>query len=139
MVSHWNLSDSKSPQVSRTLLSILADFNNAVVGMVTTRPLISKSSSLCTNPQVTVPRAPITLGIIVTFVFHSFFQVLSKVELLIPLFTFFQFYSVVRRNSKVHTSASPLFLLIIIIIIIILLLCEIFTTALADGFSLECK
>ena len=28
MVFHWGLSDSKSPQVSRTLLSILAVFNN---------------------------------------------------------------------------------------------------------------
>ena len=44
MVFHWSLSDSKSPQVSRTLLSILAVLNNAVVWMVSTRPLISKSS-----------------------------------------------------------------------------------------------
>ena len=28
---HWRLSDSKSPQVSKTLLSILADLNNYVV------------------------------------------------------------------------------------------------------------
>ena len=28
---YWSLSDSKSPQVSRTLLSILADPNNAIV------------------------------------------------------------------------------------------------------------
>ena len=38
MVFHWSLSDSKSPQVSRTLLSILAVLNNAVVWMVSTRP-----------------------------------------------------------------------------------------------------
>ena len=38
MVFHWRLSDSKSPQVSRTLLSILAVFNNVVVWMVSTRP-----------------------------------------------------------------------------------------------------
>ena len=31
MVFHWSLSDSKSPQVSRTLLNILAVLNNAVV------------------------------------------------------------------------------------------------------------
>ena len=31
MVFHWSLSDSKSPQVSRTFSSILADLNNAVV------------------------------------------------------------------------------------------------------------
>ena len=38
MVFHWRLSDSKSPQVSRTHLSILAVFNNAVVWMVYTWP-----------------------------------------------------------------------------------------------------
>ena len=30
MVFHWSLSDSKSPQVSRTLLSILTDLNNDI-------------------------------------------------------------------------------------------------------------
>ena len=45
MVSHKYLSESKSPQISRTLLSILADLNNAIVWMVSIRPLISKSSS----------------------------------------------------------------------------------------------
>ena len=53
LTSHRSLSDSKSPQVSRTLLRILADLNNAVVWMVSTRPLIFKSSSPCTNPLVT--------------------------------------------------------------------------------------
>ena len=71
-VFHRSLSDSKS-QVFRTLLRILAYFNNAVVWMVFTRPLISKSSDSCTNPSVTVPSAPITIGIIVTFMFHSIF------------------------------------------------------------------
>ena len=42
MVFHWSLSDSMSPQVSRTLLSIL---NNAVVWMVSTRPPTAKSPS----------------------------------------------------------------------------------------------
>ena len=31
MVFYWSLSDSKSPQLSRTFLSILAVLNNAVV------------------------------------------------------------------------------------------------------------
>ena len=35
---YLSLSDSKSPRVSRTLLSILAILNNAVVWMVSTRP-----------------------------------------------------------------------------------------------------
>ena len=45
MVFPWSLSDIKSPQVSRNLLSILAVLNNVVVWMVSTRPLTSKSSS----------------------------------------------------------------------------------------------
>ena len=36
--------DCMSPQVSRTLLSILAVLNNVVVWMVSTRPPTSKSS-----------------------------------------------------------------------------------------------
>ena len=78
MVFHWSLSDSKSPQVSRTLLSILAVFNSAVVWMVSTRPPTSKSSSLFNNPLVTVQKAPITIGIIVAFMFHSFFNSLAR-------------------------------------------------------------
>ena len=74
MVSHRSLSDNKSPQVSRTLLSILTDLNNAVVWMVSTCPFISKSSSHCTNPLVTVPSGPIIVGVTVTFMFHSFFS-----------------------------------------------------------------
>ena len=78
MVFHWSLSDSKSPQVSRTLLSILAVLINAVVWMVSTRPPTSKSSSPFSNPLVTVPNAPITIGIIVTCIFHSFFSSLPR-------------------------------------------------------------
>ena len=78
MVFHWWLSDSKSPHVSRTLLSILAVFNNAVVWMVSTRPLTSNSSRPFNNPLVTVPKALITIGIIVTFIFHSFFNSLAR-------------------------------------------------------------
>ena len=58
-------------QVSRTLPCILANLNNAVVWMVSTSPVISKSSSPCTNLLVTVPRAQITIGIIVTFIAFS--------------------------------------------------------------------
>ena len=75
---HWSLSDSKSPQVARALLSILAVLNNAVIWMVPTHPPISKSSSPFSNPLVTVPNAPITIGIIVTCMFHSFFNSLAR-------------------------------------------------------------
>ena len=69
---YWSLSDSKSPQVSRTLLGILAVFCNVVVWMVSACPHISKFSSPFNNPLVTVPKAPITISIIVTVMFHSF-------------------------------------------------------------------
>ncbi len=75
---HWSLSDSKSPQVSRSLLGIQVDLNTVVVWMVSTRPLISKSSSLGTNPLVTVPSAPVTIGIPVTFMFHRLFSSLAQ-------------------------------------------------------------
>ena len=57
MVFHWSLSDSKSAQVFRTLHSILAILNNVVVWMVSTKA-----------------KAPITIGIIVTFMFLNFFN-----------------------------------------------------------------
>ena len=78
MLSHWSVSDNKSPLISRTLLSILADLNYAVVWMVSTRPLISKSSIPFINPSVNVPRAPVTISIIVTFMFHSFYNSLAR-------------------------------------------------------------
>ena len=72
------LSDSKSPQVSRTRLRILAVLSNAVIGIVSTRPSTSKSSRPFNNPFVTVPKAPITIGTIITFMFHSFFNSLAR-------------------------------------------------------------
>ena len=94
MVFHWSLSDSKSPQVSRTLLSILSVLNNAVVWIISTRTPTPKSSSPFNNPLVTVAKVPITIGIIVTFIFHSFFNSLARSRYL----SFFQFYSVVSRQ-----------------------------------------
>ena len=113
MVLHWSLSDSKSPQVSRTRLRILAVLSNAVVWIVSTRLPISKSSRPFNNPLVIVPNAPITIGTIVNSKFHSFFQFSIKVEVLIPFFTFLQIYSVARQDSKVDNFTDSLFLLII--------------------------
>ena len=78
IVFYWSLSDSKSPQVSRTFLSILAVLDNVVVWMVTTHPLISKSSSPFNNPLLTIPKSAIMIGIIVTLLFHSFFSSLAR-------------------------------------------------------------
>ena len=77
---------------------------------------ISKSYDPCTNPWVIVPRAPITTGITVTFMFHNFFLFSSKVQVFIFLFDFFRFYSVISRKGKVHYSAGPLFFVLLTII-----------------------
>ena len=45
MAFHWIMSESKFPQVSRTLLSILADLNNAVIWMFQAHQLLLLSSS----------------------------------------------------------------------------------------------
>ena len=65
MVFHWSLNYSKFPPVSRTLLSILADLNNAVVWVVSIRP---------PNYELlwTIPSKIITIGTFVTFMIHSF-------------------------------------------------------------------
>ena len=61
-VFHWSLSDSKSSQVSRTLLCILAYLNNPVAWMVPNRLLISISSTpwtntlLCIQPRQNSPQ-----------------------------------------------------------------------------------
>ena len=131
MLFHWNLRTRESFQVSRTQLSIPADVNKSVVSIVSTRVLISNSSSYFTNPLVTVSNTSITIGIAVIFMFHSFFQFLTKVQLFISLFAFLQFYPVVCWDGKVQNSGNPIFLLtstkpgrmdeIIIIIIIIII------------------
>ena len=78
MVFHWSLSDSKSPQVSRTRLRILAVLSNTVIWIVSTRPPTSKSSRPFNNPLVIVPKEPITISTIVTFMFRSFFNSLAR-------------------------------------------------------------
>ena len=113
MVFHWSLSDSKSPQVSRTRLSILAVLSNAVVRIVSTRPLTSKSSRLFNNPLVTVPNAPITIGTIVTFMFHSFFISLTRLRYLSFFSLSFRFILWSARTAK-STILQILFLLLII-------------------------
>ena len=122
MVFHWILSDSKSPQVSRTRLSILAVLSNAVIWILSTRPPTSKSSRPFNNRLVIVPKALIIIGTIVTFMFHSFFQFSNKVEVLILLFTFLQIYSVVPRDSKVDNFANSLFLLLLLLLLLLLII-----------------
>ena len=68
----------KWQQVSSSLLGSSQYLNNTVVWMVSPRPPISKSFSPWYYPSVTVPRAPITMGIIITFMFLSCFNSLAR-------------------------------------------------------------
>ena len=56
VVFQWSLSDNKSPQLSRTFLSIIADISNAVVYLVWILPPISTSPSLFSLALGKVPR-----------------------------------------------------------------------------------
>ena len=115
MVFHWSLSDSKSPQViSRSLLGILAVLNIEVVWMVSIRPPTSKSSSPFSNPLVTVPNAPITIGIIVTCMFHSFFNSLARSRYLFFFSHSFSFILWSAGTAKSIILQILFFLLIII-------------------------
>ena len=113
MVFSWSLSDNKSTQVSRTLLSILAVLNNVVVWMVFTHPPTFKSSSPFSNPLVTVPNVPITISIIVTFMFH-FFNYLARWRYLSFFSLSFSFILWSVRTAK-STILLVLFFLTIII------------------------
>ena len=69
MVFHWSLSDSKSPQVSRSLLSILAVLNKAVVWMVTTRPLMNGPKN---GPKYLTRRKALVFIPLIRFLLYSF-------------------------------------------------------------------
>ena len=120
MFVHRSLSESNSPQVSRTLLSILSDFNNAVVWMVSNQP-ISNSSSPCTNPLVTVPSALITIGITITFMFHSFFSSLAMSK-------YFHFLSILPYGQ-----------LIILLSLLLLIVCPVNDNRISCMFNNVCE
>ena len=115
MVIHWNLSDSKSPQVTRTLLSILVVLSNAVIWIVPTHSPTSKSPRPFNNPLVTVIKAPITIGTIVTFTFHSFFNSLARSRDLSFFSLSFSFIQWSARTAKSTILQILLFFLLIII------------------------
>ena len=114
MVFHWSVSDSKSPQVSRTRLRIMAVLSNAVLWVVSSRPPTSKSSRPFNNPLVIVPKAPITSGIIVTFMFHRFFNSLARSRYLSFFSLSFRFILWSAGTAK-STILRILFFLLLII------------------------
>ena len=70
MIFCW--SHSKSPKVSRTLLSILVNLNNTLVWMVLILFLVSCSCSLFIKYMEIVPSAQTTIGITVILMSLSF-------------------------------------------------------------------
>ena len=114
VVFQWNMSDSKSPPLSKSLLNILADLNNAAVGMVSIFLLISNSSSLLSNYLGTVPNAPTNTDIPVTLMIHSFFcsQARSKYMAIFSLSFIFTLWSIGTTKSTWRPVLFSLLLLI---------------------------
>ena len=111
MVFHGKLGDSKSPQVSRTFLSILAVLNNAEGWMVSTSSPTSKLTIPFNNPLVTIPKEPIAISIIVTFMFHScfFLNCLAR-SCYISFFSFYlSFILLSTGKKKLHNFANSFF------------------------------
>ena len=84
--------------------------------MVFTRSLTSKFSSAFINPLVTVSRAPITTGINVTFMFHNFFNSLTRSRYL----TFFSHsFNIIQWSAETAKATIlqflPLFFFFLII------------------------
>ena len=118
MVFHWSVSYSKSPQVFRVLFRILAVLNNAVVWMVSTRPPTSMSSSSFSNPLVSVPNAPITIGIIVTCMFHGFSNSLARSRNLCFFSFSFSFIMWAAGTAK-STILQVLFLFLLLLLSVV--------------------
>ena len=90
VVFHLSMSDSKSPQISKNLWSILSDPNNAAVWMVLICLPISNSFSPFSKHLESISSEIITIGITVTLLFHNFFD----------------FLSVVCQDGKIHYTAN---------------------------------
>ena len=65
-------------QVSSSFQDSSQDSGRSLVSIVSTRLTTSMSSRPFNNPLVIVPKAPITIGTIVTFMFHSLFNSLAR-------------------------------------------------------------
>ena len=118
MLADGFLMEFEWQQVSSSLpdfLRILAVLSNAVVWIVPTCPPTSKSSGPFNNPSVIVPKAPITIGTIVTFTFHSFFNSLARSSYLFFFSHSFRFILWSTRTAK-STILQILFFFLLIII-----------------------
>ena len=71
---HKSLIHSSYPQISRTVLGVLADLKNDEVFLILSHPLISSFFSLHYKLLGTVPRVPTIVGITVEVLFNYFFS-----------------------------------------------------------------
>ena len=137
----WQL----SPQVSWTLLSILSDLNNAVDWIGSTRP-----SNPVPVPILLLLYQEYKLQLVLpSFSCSTFFMFSCKVSVLIFLFAYFQFYSLVCSDSTVRHLARSLFFsrsglltvftwsVCILILLISLTRWQFFTSVLSGSLSLE--
>ena len=108
MVFYFSLSDSKSPQVSGTLLSILADLNNASCSL----DGLHYSSYF----QVLQSQYQSFGDCAVSFMFHCFFQFSSKVLVLISLFASFLSCDQSERQSPLFGRFS--FVVVVVVVIV---------------------
>ena len=104
-VFHLSLSDCKPFQVSRTLQSILADFNNVMIHVVLTHPLISCFFNLFSEPFGTIFSVSAIIDITVINIFLSFLNPLARSKYL-PRFLF-SFIFILWSAGQI-TSSFPL-------------------------------
>ena len=72
-------------------------------------PLISNYSNVLFKPLEIVPWASTTTGITITFDIPQVFLFSGKVQVIVYLFAFFYFHSVVLWNGKIHKRSNSLF------------------------------
>ena len=98
-------------QVSRTLLSILADINSSVIWMISIHLPISKFSSHFPIPLETVPCASITVGITVTLMLHRFLssRTRSKYLFLFSLSFIFTLWPAGIAKFTIRQIPTPIF------------------------------
>ena len=93
---HWILSNTNSLLLSRTLLSIQDNFNNASI------PLIFIFLILFSRPLWAVSSALTLIDIPGTSIFHCFNSPPTTSTYFLHLFNFFYFVSAFRWNLKIH-------------------------------------
>ena len=125
MVFHWILNDSNFPQVSKTLL---VDLNNAVVLDGLSLSFDSQLFLSLYQALGIIPSAPTTIGITVTFMFHGFFYLTGKVQVLVSLFVFFDPYCVPPRRQSSRADRLLLFHSF-----------QVYIAIFTGGLSQECK